>query len=170
MQAPLVLFCNNNQWAISTPYSAQTRAEALVDKAIGYGMSGIRVDGGDVLAVFEATREALDRARSGGGPTFVEAVTYRAAPHATADDPSAYIDPERVEEARRNECIGRYETYLRKHGILHDDLAAAIKDEALEVMRAGIRAAEAEPEPDPSLVFEHAYVVPPPHLREGWLG
>src|SRR3954462_9722356 len=102
MNAPLVLFCNNNQWAISTPLSAQTRAEALVDKAVGYGLPGIRVDGGDVLAVFEATREAVERARAGGGPTFVEAVTYRAAPHATADDPSAYIDMERVEQERRH--------------------------------------------------------------------
>ena len=73
MQAPLVLFCNNNQWAISTPLSAQTHADALVDKAAGYGIPGIRVDGGDVLAVFEATREAVERARGGGGPTFIEA-------------------------------------------------------------------------------------------------
>ena len=170
MQAPLVLLCNNNHWAISTPLSAQTRAETLADKAVGYGMPGIRVDGGDVLAVYEATREAVERARAGGGPTFVEAVTYRAAPHATADDPSVYIDPERVEEARRNECVGRYAAYLRRHGILHDDLDAAIRNEALEAMRAGIAAAEAEPDPDPSLVFDHAYVVPPPNLREGWLG
>jgi len=170
MQAPLVLFCNNNQWAISTPLSAQTRAAALADKAVGYGMPGIRVDGGDVLAVYEATREAVERARAGGGPTFLEAVTYRAAPHATADDPSVYIDEERVEEARRNECVGRYAAYLRRHGILHDDLDAAIRNEALETMRAGIAAAEAEPDPDPSLVFDHAYVVPPPNLREGGLG
>src|SRR5512132_508175 len=95
--APLVLFCNNNQWAISTPITAQTRAEALVDKAVGYGMPGIRVDGGDVLAVFEATREAVERARSGGGPTVIEALSYRAAPHATADDPRLYVDLERVE-------------------------------------------------------------------------
>src|SRR2546426_10461889 len=87
MNAPVVLFCNNNQWAISTPLAAQTRAEALVDKAVGYGMPGTRVDGADVLAVFEATREAVERARSGGGPTFVEAVTYRAPPHATAGHP-----------------------------------------------------------------------------------
>ena len=112
-QAPLVLFCNNNQWAISTPLSAQTRAETLADKAAGYGMPGVRVDGGDVLAVYEATREAVERARSGGGPTFIEAVTYRAAPHATADDPKAYIDLERVEEEKQNECVGRYERYLR---------------------------------------------------------
>src|SRR5438445_3372265 len=95
-QAPLILFCNNNQWAISTPLSAQTRAETLADKAVGYGMPGVRVDGGDVLAVYEATREAVERARDGDGPTFIEAVTYRAAPHAPADDPRAYIDLERV--------------------------------------------------------------------------
>jgi pyruvate dehydrogenase E1 component subunit alpha len=167
MQAPCVLFCNNNQWAISTPLSAQTRAAALVDKAVGYGMPGVRVDGGDVLAVFEATREAVDRARNGGGPTFIEAVTYRAAPHATADDPRVYIDLERVEQEKQNECLGRYERYLRRHGILHDDLDASIKNEAAELMRAGIAAAEAEPDPDPELVFEHAYVQPPPGLRDG---
>ena len=100
MNAPVVLFCNNNQWAISTPITAQTRAAALVDKAVGYGIPGVRVDGADVLAVFEATREAVERARRGGGPTFIEAVTYRAAPHATADDPRPYIDQARVEEER----------------------------------------------------------------------
>ncbi|MBV8258723.1 MAG: 3-methyl-2-oxobutanoate dehydrogenase [Actinobacteria bacterium] len=170
MQAPLVLFCNNNQWAISTPLSAQTRAEALVDKAAGYGMPGIRVDGGDVLAVFEATREAVERARAGGGPTFIEAVTYRAAPHATADDPRAYIDFDRVEEEKRNECVGRYERWLRDRGLLDDLLETEIRNEALEVMRRGIAQAEAEPEPDPELVFDNAYVLPPPNLREGWLG
>jgi len=161
MQAPLVLFCNNNQWAISTPVSAQTRAEALVDKAAGYGIPGIRVDGGDVLAVFEATREAVERARGGGGPTFVEALSYRAAPHGTADDPRAYIDLERVEQEKRNECLGRYERYLRKLGVLGDELEASIKTEALEVMRAAIAEAEAEPDPDVGLVFEHAYANPP---------
>ena len=161
MQAPLVLFCNNNQWAISTPLSAQTHADALVDKAAGYGIPGIRVDGGDVLAVFEATREAVERARGGGGPTFIEAVSYRAAPHGTADDPRAYIDLERVEQEKRNECLGRYERYLQKLGVLGDDLEASIKAEALEVMRAGITEAEALPDPDIGLVFEHAYANPP---------
>jgi pyruvate dehydrogenase E1 component alpha subunit len=170
MQAPLVLFCNNNQWAISTPLEAQTRAETLADKAVGYGMPGVRVDGGDVLAVYEATREAIERARSGGGPTFIEAVTYRAAPHATADDPRAYIDLERVEEEKRNECVGRYDSYLRRLGVLDDAAAEEIKNEALETMRQGIAAAEAEPEPDPELVFDNAYVLPPPNLREGWDG
>ena len=157
MRAPVVLLCNNNQWAISTPLSAQTAAEALVDKAEGYGMPGVRVDGADVLAVFEATSEALTRARAGDGPTFIEAVTYRCAPHATADDPSAYIDADRVELERENECLGRYERYLRRLGVLTDDLVEAARTQALEAMRSGIAAAESLPDPDPDLVTRHAY-------------
>jgi pyruvate dehydrogenase E1 component alpha subunit len=124
-------------------------------------MPGVRVDGGDVLAVYEATSEALDRARAGDGPTFIEALTYRSAPHATADDPSAYIDQARVEEERANECVGRFERYLRRQGILHDALDEQIRSEAADVMRAGIAAAEAEPPADIGLVFEHALVDPP---------
>jgi pyruvate dehydrogenase E1 component alpha subunit len=159
--APLVLMCNNNQWAISTPLEAQTRAESLADKAVGYGMPGIRVDGLDVLAVYEATREAVERAQAGDGPTFIEAVHYRAAPHATADDPKAYIDLERVEEERGRECVARFEGYLRRAGILTDEMGESIKAEAAEVMRAGIAAAEAEPPGDPALLFEHAFAEPP---------
>src|SRR6202008_1740793 len=125
---------------------AQTHAEALADKAVGYGMPGGGVDGGDVLAVCEATREAVERARAGDGPTFIEAVTYRAAPHATADDPRAYVDLDRVEQEKKNECLGRYERYLRRLGILGDELEAEIKAEAAEVMRQGIAEAEAEPD------------------------
>ena len=164
-QSPLVLFCNNNQWAISTPLSAQTRAEALVDKAVGYGIPGIRVDGGDVLAVYEATREAVARARTGGGPTLIEAVTYRAAPHATADDPSAYIDLERVEEEKKNECVGRYEGYLRRLGLLTDAAEQIKAREAADVLRTGIAEAEAEPPADASLLFEHAHVDPLPSFE-----
>jgi pyruvate dehydrogenase E1 component alpha subunit len=169
-RAPLVLFCNNNQWAISTPLSAQTAAPTLADKAIGYGMPGMRVDGADVLAVFDVTREAVERARAGEGPTLIEAVTYRSAPHATADDPTAYIDAERVEEARAHECLGRYEGYLRRQGVLDDAFVERVKNEAAEAMREGIAAAEAEPPADPELIFEYAYVEPPAGLREGWLG
>jgi pyruvate dehydrogenase E1 component alpha subunit len=166
MRAPAILFCNNNQWAISTPLSAQTAAETLADKAAGYGMPGVRVDGGDVLAVYDATRQAVERARSGEGPTFIEAVTYRTAPHATADDQTAYIDLERVEEEKRNECLGRYDRYLRRLGVLTDEQAEAIRAEALERMREGIAEAEAEPPADPALLFEHAYVNPPASFDE----
>ena len=130
MRAPLILLCNNNQWAISTPLSAQTAAPTLADKAIGYGMPGVRVDGADVLAVYEATRDAVARARAGEGPSFIEAVTYRSAPHATADDPSPYIDQERVEEEKRNECVGRFERYLRRLGVLDDAAADQVKADA----------------------------------------
>src|SRR3989442_3967608 len=169
MRAPLVLLCNNNQWAISTPLSAQTAAETLADKAAGYGMPSARVDGADVLAVYEATRDAVARARVGDGPTFVEAVTYRTAPHATADDSRLYIDPKRVQEERKRECLGRFEGYLRRRGLLTDALAEERRRDAADAMRAGIAAAEAEPPADPELVFAHAYADPPANLREGWL-
>jgi len=166
MKAPVIFFCNNNQWAISTPLAKQTAAPTLADKAIGYGMPGLRVDGGDVLAVYEATREAVARARAGEGPTFIEAVTYRVAPHATADDPSSYIDEERVEEEKEHECVGRYERYLKRLGLLTEEHEEQVRKGALELMRAGMAEAEAEPPPDLALVFEHAYAAPPPGLAD----
>jgi pyruvate dehydrogenase E1 component alpha subunit len=166
MRAPLVLFCNNNQWAISTPVSAQTAAETLADKAVGYGIPGVRVDGGDVLAVYEVTRDAVARARAGEGPSFIEAVTYRTAPHATADDPRAYIDLERVEEEKKNECVGRYERYLKRLGVLDEATQEQVRAEAAELMRTGIAEAEAEPPADVSLLFEHAYAEPLPSFEE----
>jgi pyruvate dehydrogenase E1 component subunit alpha len=167
MNAPAVFVCNNNQWAISTPIEAQTRAETLADKAVGYGIPGVRVDGLDVLAVYRAAREAVERARSGGGPTLIEAVHYRAAPHATADDPRAYIDLARVEEERAHECVGRYEEVLKRAGVLTDEHAEAVRKDAEDRLRAGIKAAEAEPPADPELLFRHAYVDPPENLRHG---
>jgi pyruvate dehydrogenase E1 component subunit alpha len=166
MRAPLVLFCNNNQWAISTPVSSQTAAETLADKAVGYGIPAVRVDGGDVLAVYEATREAVGRARAGEGPSFIEAVTYRTMPHATADDPRAYIDLERVEQEKRNECVGRYQRYLERLGVLNAATAEQMRAEAAELMRSGITEAEGEPPADVSLLFEHAYVEPLPSFDE----
>jgi pyruvate dehydrogenase E1 component alpha subunit len=167
MQAPVVFVCNNNQWAISTPLHAQTRAESLADKAVGYGMPGVRVDGLDVLAVYEATHEAVERARGGGGPTFIEAVHYRVAPHATADDQRAYTDLERVEEERARECVGQFEAYLRRLGVLTDAIAGETRRAAEDAMRAAIAAAEAEPPADESLLFSNAYVEPPGNVRDG---
>ena len=125
MKAPLVLFCNNNQWAISTPLRAQTAAPTLADKAAGYGMPGVRVDGTDVLAVYEATREAVARARAGDGPTFIEAVTYRAggARHRRRSDALPRPRPGRAGAA--SECVGRFEGYLRRRGLLEDAAAGA---------------------------------------------
>jgi len=163
-KAPLVLLCNNNQWAISTPLFEQTAAARLADKAIGYGMPAARVDGHDVLAVYEAVREAVERARAGDGPTFVEAVTYRSAPHATADDPSLYIDADRVAEEEQRDCVAVYEAYLRRLGLLDDAAVDAAREDALATMRAAIEAAESEPPADRDLVFAHAYADPPATL------
>jgi pyruvate dehydrogenase E1 component alpha subunit len=167
MNAPAVFVCNNNQWAISTPIDAQTHAESLADKAVGYGIPGVRVDGLDVLAVYNAARVAVERARAGGGPTLIEAVHYRAAPHATADDPRAYVDLARVEEERARECVGRYESVLKSAGLLTDEHVEAVRREAEELMRAGIAAAESEAPADPELLFRHAYVDPPGNIRRG---
>ena len=167
MNAPAVFVCNNNQWAISTPVEAQTRADSLADKAVGYGIPGTTVDGLDVLAVYDAARVAVERARSGGCPTLIECVHYRAAPHATADDPRAYIDLQRVEEARANECLGRFERLLLEAGVLTEDRLEAARKEAEGLLREGITAAEAEPPADPELVFTHAYVDPPENMRHG---
>jgi pyruvate dehydrogenase E1 component subunit alpha len=165
MKAPLVLLCNNNQWAISTPLEAQTAAERLSDKAVGYGMPALRADGHDVLAVYEAVRAGVERARAGEGPTFVEAVTYRAAPHATADDPSLYIDGARVAAEEERDCLAVYEAYLTRLGVLDAERAKAVRDEAHATMREGIEAAEAEPAGDPELLFSHAYAELTPALE-----
>ncbi len=163
-RAPLVLLCNNNQWAISTPLSAQTAASRLADKAIGYGMPGVRVDGHDVLAVLEVVHEGVERARAGGGPTFVEAVTYRSAPHATADDPSLYIDEERAAAEEERDCVSLYEGYLRRLGLLDEAAIEAVREDALETMRNAIESAESEPPGGRALVFSHAYANPPAGL------
>src|SRR5690606_39715061 len=91
-QAPCILFCQNNQYAISMPVSRQTSTETIAQKAAAYGMPGVRVDGNDVLAVYQVTKEAARRARAGEGPTLIEAVTYRLGAHTTVDDPSRYRD------------------------------------------------------------------------------
>ena len=137
---------------------------AAGDKALGYGMPAARVDGHDVLAVYEAVRDAVERARAGGGPTFVEAVTYRSAPHATADDPSLYIDADRVAEEEERDCVSVYEAYLGRLGLLDDPAVDAARQDALATMRLAIEAAESEPPPDRGLVFAHAYADPPAAL------
>jgi pyruvate dehydrogenase E1 component alpha subunit len=166
MQAPLVLLCNNNQWAITTPYARQSRAAVLADKAIGYGMPGVRVDGGDVLAVFEAAREAVERARAGDGPTFIEALTYRMVPHGTADDPSLYIDAELVEVERRRECVVRFEQYLIRLGVIDAEEMGRQRDAVNAMVKEAMREVERLPDPDPALVFDTTYANPPASLLE----
>ncbi len=117
-QSPVIFICQNNQWAISVPLAKQTHSETLAQKALAYGMPGIQVDGNDILAVYAATAEAVDRARNGGGPTFIECVTYRIMMHTTADDPKKYRSEEEVELWKKKDPLLRYQNYLRKKNIL----------------------------------------------------
>jgi pyruvate dehydrogenase E1 component alpha subunit len=115
---PMVTIIQNNHYAISTPRDHQTKSETLAQKAIAYGMTGVQVDGNDVLAMYQASKEAVDRARNGEGPTLIEAVTYRLGSHTTADDPTIYRDNEEVEEWKKKDPILRFEKYMIEKGLL----------------------------------------------------
>ncbi|MFG2784106.1 thiamine pyrophosphate-dependent dehydrogenase E1 component subunit alpha [Streptomyces prunicolor] len=162
---PVVFFCQNNQWAISAPYSVQSRIPAA-QRAAGYGFPGIRVDGNDVLACLAATRQALDRARSGGGPTLIEAVTYRVNAHTTADDATRYRAAEETEDWTARDPLERLRAHLESAGAVTDeyftDLEQRERDLA-ERLRAGCRGLA---DPDASSPFEHTYAQMPADLRQ----
>lgn len=156
---PVVFFCQNNHWAISEPVRVQSRVE-LADRATGFGIPSLRVDGNDVLAVAAATGVALERARAGGGPTFIEAVTYRMGPHTTADDPTRYRDAAELEEWQGRDPISRLAEHLRAAGVLDaaaDERIAGESDAAAAELRAGCLAI---PDPPPLAVFDHVYAEP----------
>ncbi|MEE1620075.1 pyruvate dehydrogenase (acetyl-transferring) E1 component subunit alpha [Zafaria sp. Z1313] len=158
-QAPVVFFCQNNHWAISEPVELQTHVK-IADRAAGFGMPGLRVDGNDVLACLAATRIALDRARSGNGPTFIEAVTYRMGPHTTADDPTRYRDANELEAWRAKDPIDRLEAHLASRGVDPEGLrsrAGAHADAVAAKLRAGVISMA---EPGAMDVFEHVYAEP----------
>ncbi len=145
--APVVFFCQNNHWAISVPLARQTTVP-IHTKAAAYGFPGVRVDGNDVLAVHQVTRQALERGRADGTPTLIEAVTYRLGPHSTADDASVYQPREEVEAWEALEPLGRYRRFLEGETVADDAFFEAVSGEADELaahVRAGIEDAEARP-------------------------
>ena len=155
-QAPVVFFCQNNQWAISEPTKRQSRIP-LASRADGFGLPGVRVDGNDVMAVHAVTVEALNRARSGGGPTLIEAVTYRMGAHTTSDDPTKYRDSADDELWRSRDPIERLRIYLRSIEVLDDQIQSELDQEAAslaERMRDGCREL---PDPHPLTMFDHVY-------------
>ncbi len=156
--APLVLFCQNNQWAISEPTSRQTRVP-IARRGEGFGVPGVRVDGNDVLATYAVTAEALERARSGGGPTLIEAFTYRMGAHTTSDDPTKYRTSAEDEHWRQRDPIDRLRAHLRSTGELPDDFLADLDAEVEELgrrIRTSVRAMGA---PLPESMFDHVYAV-----------
>ena len=167
-QAPVIFVCQNNHWAISLPVAKQTRSKTLAQKALAYGMPGIQVDGNDILAVYAAAKEAVDRARAGQGPTLVECVTYRMAVHTTADDPKRYRTEKEVDKWRKRDPIVRFQKYLVDKGLLSEDKIAGIESEVLEVIQAAVDGAEEKMKAfgDPIDMFEHAYAEMPAYLKE----
>jgi 2-oxoisovalerate dehydrogenase E1 component alpha subunit len=158
-QAPVVFFCQNNHWAISEPVRLQSHVQ-LADRAAGYGIPSLRVDGNDVLAVMAATRVALDRARRGGGPTFIEAVTYRMGPHTTADDPTRYRDANELEDWAAKDPISRVRSLLDRKGLLTEELQQQVQDKADAVAREMRAGCTAMPDPEPLDIFKHVYSSP----------
>jgi pyruvate dehydrogenase E1 component alpha subunit len=159
-QVPLVFLCLNNQWAISLPRARQTRARTIAQKALAYGFPGIQVDGNDLLAVYAATREAVERARQGGGPTLVEAVTYRLSLHTTADDPTRYRSEDEVKAWEAKEPLPRFRRYLEARGLVTDAIHAAVEAEVDEEIGRAIEGAEARMTPTLLDAFEHVYGEP----------
>jgi len=165
-QSNSVFVIQNNQWAISIPLHRQTAAETLAQKAHAYGIPGIQVDGNDVFAVYSAAVEALDRARSGGGPTLIEAVTYRLGDHTTADDASRYREDEEVAEWAQRDPILRLRHYLESNDLWDEDQEQVQNDQAHAWVDTQVAALEAMPPQDPSDIFTHMYADLPPHLAE----
>ncbi|WP_082513572.1 MULTISPECIES: pyruvate dehydrogenase (acetyl-transferring) E1 component subunit alpha [unclassified Leifsonia] len=158
-RAPVIFFCQNNQWAISEPVGLQAQ-RSIADRAPGFGIPSLRVDGNDVLAVMAATRVALDRARTGGGPTFIEAVTYRMGPHTTADDPTRYRPQGELEEWRAKDPIARFAAFLTEVGILDDAGVAAVAEKADAVAMELRSACIALRDPAALTVFDNVYAEP----------
>ncbi|MEF8780137.1 MAG: pyruvate dehydrogenase (acetyl-transferring) E1 component subunit alpha [Haloferacaceae archaeon] len=167
---PNVFFCNNNQWAISVPRERQTASGTLAQKATAYGFEGVQVDGMDPLAVYRATREAVEKAKDPDEgqprPTMIEAIQYRFGAHTTADDPSVYRTEEEVERWRQKDPIPRLETYLRDRGLLDDDRIAEIQESVETQVADAIDAAESTARPTPDEMFENAYAEVPARLRD----
>lgn len=161
-----VFVIQNNQWAISVPLSQQTAAETLAQKAHAYGIPGIQVDGNDIFAVHVAVTEALERARSGGGPTLIEAVTYRLGDHTTADDASRYRSDEEVAMWRERDPIPRLKKYLEARDLWDDGQEVALESEAHQWVDVQVAALEAMPPQPPEAIFEYMYDEMPPHLEE----
>lgn len=158
-QVPVVFFCTNNHWAISEPVRLQSHIQ-LADRAAGFGIPSLRVDGNDVLAVMAATRVALDRARRGGGPTFIEAVSYRMGPHTTADDPTRYRDANELEDWAARDPISRIAALLERKGLLTAELQQQVKDKADAVAREMRTGCTTMPDPEPLDVFKNVYSTP----------
>lgn len=165
-QAPVVFVCMNNQFAISVPRTHQSTAKTLAQKAIGFGISGLQVDGNDILATYAAAKEAVDRARKGEGPTLIECLTYRMGPHTTADDPRRYRTEAEVSAWQKRDPMARFRTYLEGKKLWTAQWQADLESAIQEEIETAVREAEEErAEVNPLAMFDHVYAELTPELR-----
>lgn len=165
-KAPVLFCCQNNQWSISVPVSAQTRAPTLAARAPAYGIPGARVDGNDILAVYRAVREGAEAARRGDGPRFLEFFTYRMGAHSTSDDPSRYRDESVTRAWGERDPILLFRRYLERRGMPSETWEKAFRESFGEELGEAVSRAEAMPEPAPGTLFDDVYAETPPHLEE----
>jgi pyruvate dehydrogenase E1 component alpha subunit len=161
-----IFFCQNNQYAISVPRKLQTASETIAQKAVAYGFDGIQVDGNDLFAVMVATKEATDKARSGGGPTLIEGVTFRFGPHTTADDPTKYRKDEEIEPWKPRDPLVRLRLYLKQKGLWTEPVEKRLTEEIQKEIDQAIKDAEAVPVPDPEDIFKYVFAEMTPPLKE----
>jgi len=161
---PIVFLIQNNQWAISQPRDKQTASETLAQKSLAYGFDGLQLDGNDALAVYVGVKEAVDKAKAGGGPTLIEAVTYRLSVHTTADDPTKYRKQEEVEKWEKLDPIPRYEQYLVKRRVLNQKLIDETEKDVLAEVAQAVQRYEAGRDCDPLDCFKYMYAELPQEL------
>lgn len=162
-QVPVIFVVQNNGWAISTPLALQTRG-IIAARAAGYGIAGERVDGNDVLAMYAATSRARERAVAGDGATLIEAVTYRLGAHTTADDPTKYLDPGELEDAKTRDPLVRYRTWLTAEGLWDEAAEEAALADTDELIEQAARDFDAAGPVDPAAMFDHVFAEEPPRL------
>jgi pyruvate dehydrogenase E1 component alpha subunit len=165
-KTPTIFFCQNNQFAISVPRSRQTASKTIAQKAIAYGFDGIQVDGNDLFAVFTAAKEAAEKARSGGGPTLIEGVTYRFGPHTTADDPTKYRTEEEMEPWKPLDPLVRLRLYLKGKGLWNEEVEQRTVEEAQKEIDQAVKDAEAIPTAGPDEMFTSVFAEMTPPLKE----
>lgn len=165
-KAPCVFVCENNQWAISVPVSKQTASESFAIKAVAYGMPGVKVDGNDVLAVYQAAKEARERAARGEGPTLIETFTFRQGPHSSSDDPKRYQPAGMLEEWKKKDPIARFQAFLEKKRLWTPAWEKELTDEVSAQIAKAVDEAEATPAPAVDTMFDDVYATLPPHLLE----
>ncbi|MFC4324050.1 thiamine pyrophosphate-dependent dehydrogenase E1 component subunit alpha [Litchfieldia salsa] len=154
---PVIFMCENNKYAISVPYEKQVACEKISDRAIGYGMPGVTVDGNCPLEVYEAVKEAADRGRRGEGPTLIEAISYRLTPHSSDDDDRSYREQDEVAEAKKKDPILSFATYLREVGVLTEELNHEINERIVQQVNEATDYAENAPYSEPEYALEHVY-------------